>query len=315
MNFFNLFGMAGRGGFAFSRTLVSWTRDNSSVKALVHGYFIHNVKELFVSTVSSFREEAEFTRVVDIVGGGKFFNFPDSRLTIDRKSVEKGCTFRPATISKDEKNKNVLLVQVPSFELKEHSKSVAGWDIVPEDPQQRKDRRDRGAKQDDKKKSTDPKSKDKPAGSKPSKPVEPVKSDPPSGDKEVKVGTNSMEISMDDLTKRLTALKGLDESVVSKKGDTSGWANDISGKTDIDRLEYARGEIKSFVQNGRKRSQYFKVTNWTFEREYLEAGDEIDVVIDLSTSDLCGYKGGETPVACLGYIIDGRSFVFVQPSK
>lgn len=147
MNFFNLFGMAGRGGFAFSRTLVSWTRDNSSVKALVHGYFIHNVKEFFVSTVSSFREEAEFTRVVDIVGGGKFFNFPDSRLTIDldklregqfdsrvRKSVEKGCTFRPATISKDEKNKNVLLVQVPSFELKQHSKSVAGWDIVPEDP-------------------------------------------------------------------------------------------------------------------------------------------------------------------------------------
>lgn len=54
-------------------------------------------------------------------------------------------TFRPTTISKDERNKSVLLVQVPSFELKENSKSVEEWDIVPEDPQKRKDRKERSA--------------------------------------------------------------------------------------------------------------------------------------------------------------------------
>lgn len=80
-------------------------------------------------------------------------------------------------------------------------------------------------------------------------------------------------------------------------------------------MEYARGELKQFALNGRKRSAYFRVHNWTVEPEQLEAGDDVDVVIDLESSELLGYKGGSTPVACPGYMIDGKSFVFVRPTK
>lgn len=86
-------------------------------------------------------------------------------------------------------------------------------------------------------------------------------------------------------------------------------------KIDIDRVEYARGEVRDFVSGGRKKASYFKVSDWTSTKEELNAGDEIDIVIDLSSCDLFGYKGGSTPVTCPGYLIDGKRFVFVQPTK
>lgn len=235
----------------------------------MHGYFLHNAKEFFVSAVSPFRDDAEFSRVVDVVGGGKFFNFPDCRLTIDldklqigqfdsrvRKSVEKGNAFRPMTISKDAKNKSVLLVQVPSFEMRENSKTVAGWEIIPEDPQKRKDRRDKSVKQEEKTQDTERKPKDKGTKGKSTNPAKSAKSDPSPKEKKRKTEADAIDSSVEDLTKRLLALNEPRESISSKKKAVQGWADDISAKIDIDRVEYARGEVRDFVSGGRKRASY-----------------------------------------------------------